>query len=468
MIEWVKFLPMESAIRGMNPFKYEKAMDNQKLSYLSINNQINHFQDVLNRFGHVVFVDSQILSVPQSFFPNVKKVWNEANLSHYATLSDSEMTAKWNMEILNAEPEAAHVFKNFDEIFHSECLTRLITEMIQSGKQQFITSIDWFNFREIEKNPLFASRLRFVIPDTKSGSCLEKKVLVIGATSLLGAALMRILPERFESVRGTGYSKASQFNYDLLDATKEDSVRHYFETHPHPDILIYVSGEANADKAEDEQERAYALNAEAVSLIHKYCPNVKFVYASTEYIFDGKSAPYTSASAPNPINYYGRTKLEGEWLTLKLFENSVSLRLGALYGYNRPFDKKTTVSKMLESINKNEDLRVDEGQIKHPILLDDAVKTLIKLLEQGVTGVFQANGALGYNKVEMAKIAVACLSESHSYKGKIEGFTETGGCPKPINTFMVNIDTPSSFEKGLKTMIQSIASDFRSVTTTHV
>ncbi|MCA9395768.1 MAG: sugar nucleotide-binding protein [Candidatus Omnitrophica bacterium] len=415
-------------------------------------------QNILNEFNHVVLIDSQILSAPETFFPDTSKKWKEINLSHLSCLPPDELRDKWASETAGSASDEILILKNFDEAYHSEPVKELITAVIKEGQQPFISSVDWQGFRALEKDPVFASHLRFAIADARSGYCSEKSILVIGATSLLGGSFMRIFPERFKTVRGTGYSKADQFGYDRLDVTQESSVKTYFENHAHPDVMIYVSGEANADKAENEQEAAYALNAEAVSILHKHCPDTKFVYISTEYVFDGKSAPHTSESSPNPINYYGRTKLEGEWLALKLFDRSICLRLGALYGYNGASDKKTTVTKMLRAFEADQDLKVDEQQIKHPIYLDDVAATLIKLLEQDVSGIFQANGAIGYNKVQMAQIAAECWNETAKtqYRGKIEGFIETGGCPKPVNTFMLNVDTPCSFREGLSDTLRAM------------
>lgn len=425
------------------------------MSYLSINHQINRLQCILNEFNHVVLIDSQILSAPETFFPDTQKKWKEVNLSHLSCLPTEELRDRWAVEAAGSGREEILILKNFDEAYHSEQVRELITDMIKGGRQSFIASVDWNDFRAFEKDPAFASQLRFAVADTRSGYCSDKSALIVGATSLLGGSFMRIFPERFKTVCGTGYSKADQFGCERLDVTQDSSVKTYFEKHTHPDVLIYVSGEANADKAENEQEAAYALNTEAVAILHKYCPDTKFVYISTEYVFDGKSAPHTSESSPNPINYYGRTKLEGEWLSLKLFEQSICLRLGALYGYNGTSDKKTTVAKMLQAFEADRDLKVDEQQIKHPIYLDDVAATLIKLLEQGVSGVFQANGATGYNKVQMAQIALECWNESarNKYSGKIEGFVETGGCPKPMNTFMLNVDTPRSFREGISSTL---------------
>jgi dTDP-4-dehydrorhamnose reductase len=317
-----------------------------------------------------------------------------------------------------------------------------------------MTTID--GFRQIEKNPDLAGCLQFILPEkTPQKNKRDKSVLIIGATSLFGNAAYQLFSREYANVCGTGFSKANLLGFDKLDVTSEEEIKKYFSNHSNLDVVIYVAGETDADVAEKERDRARILNTDAVSIIARYAENCKFVYISSEYVFDGKSGPYGSYSEARPINYYGRTKLEGEEAALNNFSNVLVLRLGALYGYNGPGDKKTTVTKLIAGLDMPRPLEADNVQIKHPILLEDAARTLLKLLDYRATGVYQANGPEGLNKQEMAERIAAVRSEvtGRTFSYPIVGIEQFGTAAKPLNTHMVNVDTPRFFNEGIRFLL---------------
>jgi len=329
-------------------------------------------------------------------------------------------------------------------------------ESLAQKSVQILSVVNMKEFHALDKIPELSGFLQFVLAGKNNiRAKRNKSVLIIGASSLFGNAVYRYFSREYETVTGTGFSKASSLGFEKLDVTLEEEIKTYFAKHSAFDIVIYVAGEANADVAEKERNRAHALNVDAISSIARHVKKCKFVYISSEYIFDGKKGPYGSSSKVQPINYYGCTKLEGEAASLKNFPDGLIIRLGALYGYNGPYDKETTVSKLIKSFNKPEPLKADNIQIKHPVLLEDAAATLLKLLDYGVSGVYQVNGPEGLNKQEMAeKIAAVrnkIIGEIFAYP--IIGIEQPGVAAKPLNTHMVNVDTPRPFEEGIVYML---------------
>ncbi|MBN2830689.1 MAG: sugar nucleotide-binding protein [Candidatus Omnitrophica bacterium] len=335
-------------------------------------------------------------------------------------------------------------------------LVSALCEVI-TQKSLFILGATNINgFRKLEETPALSGFLQFILTG-KEGIKVkrDKSVLIIGATSFFGRAVYQLFNREYKSVRGTGFTKAGVLGFDKLDITSKEEIKEYFLKHPHFDIVIYIAGEADADLAEKEQKRAKALNIDAVKLLSEYANNSKFAYISSEYIFDGDNAPYGSVSEANPINYYGRTKLEGEKVTLKNFPDYLVLRLGALYGYNGPDDKKTTASKIVTGLDRPEPLEADTFQIKHPVLLEDAAGTLLKLIDYGLTGVYQTNGAEGLNKLEMTNRIKEVYSDltGRIFSYPIIGIEQAKVAGKPVNTHMVNVDTPRPFNEGIRFML---------------
>lgn len=337
-----------------------------------------------------------------------------------------------------------------------ENIISALCEAIAQKSTPILSVVSMEEFHKLEEVPEFSGLLQFILAEKKQISVKrDKSVLIIGASSFFGNAVYRIFLQEYECVRGTGFSKTSFLGFDKLDVTSEEEIKTFFAKHPFFDIVIYISGEANADTAEKERDKARMLNVDAVSAIARFAKNFKFVYISSEYVFDGSNSPYGSGSKANPINYYGSTKLEGERVSLKNFPNALVIRLGALYGYNGPYDKETTVSKLIASLDKPEPLKADNVQIKHPLLLEDAARTLLKLLDYEVSGIYQTNGPEGLNKQEMAERIAAIRSKLSgcAFHYPIIGIAQAGIAAKPLNTHMVNVDTPRPFDDGIRVLL---------------
>ncbi len=348
------------------------------------------------------------------------------------------------------------VITSLEEFSKDERLAKLLQNIVKKSSVPMLGMTTIGGFRQLEKKPDLAGCLQFILSEkVPQINKRNKSVLIIGATSLFGNAVYHLFGREYSNVRGTGFSKASSLGFDKLDVRSEEEIKKYFSKYPNFDVVVYVAGEADADVAEKERDRARILNIDAVSSFARYAKNCKFVYISSEYVFDGNTGPYGSGSGANPINYYGRTKLEGEEVSLKNFSNALVVRLGALYGYNGPNDKKTTVSKLIAGLDSAEPLKADNVQIKHPILLEDAARTLLKLLDYGATGIYQANGPEGLNKQEMAERIATVRNEltGRIFPYPIVGIEQTGAAAKPFNTHMVNVDTPRPFNEGIRFLL---------------
>jgi len=355
-----------------------------------------------------------------------------------------------------AKGKAGLVITALDEAVKDERIEAALRQAIEQRSPPILGVTDIEGFRKLEERPGLSGFLQFILVQKERPQAKrDKSVLIIGATSFFGVEAYRLFSREYADVRGTGFSKASVLGFDRLDAASEGEVKEYFAKYPDFDIVIYIAGEADADLAEKEKERARILNAEAVSRIGRYALGFKFVYISSEYVFDGSSGPYGSGSRAEPRNYYGRTKLEGEKASLSSFSDCLVLRLGALYGYNGPGDKKTSVSKLIAGLGRPEPLEADNLQVKHPILLEDAARTLLKLLDYGATGIYQANGPEGLNKLEMAERIAAARQEitGRSFSYPIIGIEQAGIAAKPLDTHMVNVDTPRSFYEGIRFLL---------------
>lgn len=176
------------------------------------------------------------------------------------------------------------------------------------------------------------------------------KIMLTGASGLLGRAIKKEL-EQFKSwtVLGLGYSRldGGLRKVNLMSQQEVSDVIEEFR----PDVVIHSAAERRPDYVKNNKADTEMLNVTASETIAK---NVNkyggcVVYISTDYVFDGKSPPYTSASKTNPLNDYGKSKLEGELVTIRECSNHIILRVPILYGDVEYVSESAVTGKRLKS-----------------------------------------------------------------------------------------------------------------------
>ncbi|NLL84446.1 MAG: dTDP-4-dehydrorhamnose reductase [Lentisphaerae bacterium] len=144
------------------------------------------------------------------------------------------------------------------------------------------------------------------------------------------------------------------------DITDSGALVNYAERH-RPDVVVNTAAYTAVDRAEDEPERAWLLNAQGAANVATAAAAVgaRIVHISTDYVFDGVAdVPYNEEEKPNPINVYGATKAEGERLVCEIVPQAVVLRTAWLYGRGG----RNFVETMLGLMSRCEEIRVVDDQ----------------------------------------------------------------------------------------------------------
>ena len=200
------------------------------------------------------------------------------------------------------------------------------------------------------------------------------KVLVLGMFGQLGLSLKKLVATT--DVKND-YSFICR---EQLDLTKSAEIYNYFKI-CNFDVIINCSAYTNVDKAEDERVIAKAVNSIAIDILAKLSAihNLKLIHISTDHVFDGKlNRPYIENDKTNPLNFYGKTKLEGENAIIKnLPLNGLIIRTSWLYSEYRTNFVKT----MLDLGMAKKELNVVEDQYSTPTFCSDLSHLLIKIVE---------------------------------------------------------------------------------------
>ena len=228
----------------------------------------------------------------------------------------------------------------------------------------------------------------------------RKKILLTGASGLLGEKLFSILKRNFELI---GVRKTTKGRFISLDLTDYDSVQAFIKLSK-PDIIIHAAGVAEPDICEKDKKAAYAANVVTTQNLCNASQsiNAKMVFISTDYVFTGdKNAEYQGYDERRSRNYYGLTKIQAEDIVARL-PGSLIVRIPIVYGYNSDFDKTTFFTKTLGLLKSGEQALLDNTAIRYPVLTDEVALAIEKSIEQH--GVIQISSTQAVTKADWGAI----------------------------------------------------------------
>lgn len=210
---------------------------------------------------------------------------------------------------------------------------------------------------------------------------MAKRVLVTGANGQLGLSFKEI--SKFHN--NLDFTFLTREN---LDISNEDAVAKYFTVNIF-DVVINCAAYTAVDLAESDEDKAYLINAVAIKNLAKATAeaNIPFVHFSTDYVFDGNSASARNEKdAVDPINVYGKTKLEGENFALSINNKTVIIRTSWVYSrFGNNF-----VKTMLRLFKDKKELSIINDQIGSPTNAIDLADGVAKIIgkENLVYGIF--------------------------------------------------------------------------------
>ncbi|MCF8563262.1 dTDP-4-dehydrorhamnose reductase [Alicyclobacillus tolerans] len=222
-------------------------------------------------------------------------------------------------------------------------------------------------------------------------------VLVTGANGTLGQEVLRILKDR--TVPHTGMTRQD------LDVTDFGAVVAAVEK-VRPHAVIHCAAYTKTDEAEARADLAYAVNAYGTRNVAVASAQLgsKFVYVSTDYVFDGaKGSPYHEFDPVNPLNTYGKSKLAGEQMAKTYCPQSFIVRTSWLYGGSG----NHFLRKIFQWTQQNQELRVVRDEIGSPTYARDLAGFLIDLVETEKFGVYHACNRGTCSRYELACQAFA-------------------------------------------------------------
>lgn len=210
----------------------------------------------------------------------------------------------------------------------------------------------------------------------------ESKILVTGVKGQLGFDVIRMLQER-------SYSSILGIDKDELDITNEEAVNNFISNFK-PEFVFHNAAWTAVDKAEENKDLVYAVNALGPKYIAEACKkiNAKMMYISTDYVFDGKGdTPFEVDSPKNGLSIYGKTKSNGEDFVTSILDEYFIIRISWVFGINGNNFVKTMLK--LANMGKTE-LNVVNDQIGSPTYTYDLARLMVDMMESSNYGIYHA------------------------------------------------------------------------------
>jgi dTDP-4-dehydrorhamnose reductase len=224
------------------------------------------------------------------------------------------------------------------------------------------------------------------------------KILVTGSNGLLGQKLTTLL-QQDKSVHLIATAKTpcvlpiANGVFHQLNISEEKEVDKIVSS-TKPDVIINTAAMTQVDQCQVEQEACLKSNVHGVnnlvSASHKY--GVHLIHVSTDFIFDGTQELLDETAIPNPVNFYGESKLAGEKLILESTISWCIIRTVLVFGITQDMSRSNIVLWVKNNLEKGKSIQVVNDQWRTPTLAEDLASGCYLAALKKATGIYHVSG----------------------------------------------------------------------------
>lgn len=267
----------------------------------------------------------------------------------------------------------------------------------------------------------------------------KPQIIGLGLGGLIGSRITELLSDKYEFI-SLAYENG-------IDISKKETLS-VIEKYTKANYVIHFAAKADVDGCEQDKELgengdAWKFNVQGTQNVVDYCRDFgkKIIYISTDFVFDGNitsNEKYSEEDQPNPINWYAKTKYEGEKIVEKSGTDYIIARIA--YPYRAAYElKKDFFRAILDNLKAGKEIKGIINHIFTPTLIDDIAFALDVLVENDVSGIYHVVGSESLTPYEAAnKIAQAFgLDKNLITKITREDYF-LGKAPRPFNLALKN------------------------------
>ena len=215
---------------------------------------------------------------------------------------------------------------------------------------------------------------------------MSKKILITGGRGQLGQYLFKSFQGIYNVINTFPKGAANSYSLDVTNSKQVELVLNQES----PDIIINCASYNSVDKCESDKISARDIIVEGLRNIVKFSDkNSMIVHISSDYIFDGEKKSYSESDMPNPINYYGKLKLESENILAGSNRKYTIVRPNVVFSSDID-NKSNFLGWVVKNLSRQKEINVVNDQVSNPVpveLLKEVIESIILLEIEGVFNV---------------------------------------------------------------------------------
>ena len=221
------------------------------------------------------------------------------------------------------------------------------------------------------------------------------KVIITGSNGLLGQSLLNLLLkdtqkyEIFGFSRGGNRSGREDFSYTSIDITDEIILKKNIKQ-IQPNFIINTAAMTQVDDCENQKKACDLLNVTVVKWLSEVSKeiNTHVIHISTDFIFDGIKGFYKETDKPNPLSYYGVSKLNSEEVLIQSRINFTILRTILVYGKVFDMSRSNIVLWVKEMLSKGKEITIVDDQFRTPTYVEDLALACKISMDKRAKGIY--------------------------------------------------------------------------------
>jgi dTDP-4-dehydrorhamnose reductase len=289
------------------------------------------------------------------------------------------------------------------------------------------------------------------------------KYLVTGSAGLVGSRVVKELTELDHKVYSCyNYMKPENGISTKLDLTNTNDIKDTIDR-VKPDRIIHLAAMTNVDLCETEQDLATKINTKSTEIIAREAAKQEafFVYVSTDYVFDGIQGMKKENDTPNPLGFYGKSKLDGELALNNLASGWCIARTSTPFGIHKT--KKSFPLWIKESLEEKKEIPVLIDQFTSPTYVPNLSKMLIEITTRQIAGIIHTAGATRISRFQLAEMIADKLNLDKTLLKPTKLDEMNWKAPRPKDSSLdvslaseILHEKPQSIQKGLELFLSEL------------
>ena len=252
---------------------------------------------------------------------------------------------------------------------------------------------------------------------------MAPRAVITGAAGLIGQYLVKTAPRWAPGWNVQGLSRAELELTDSLNL--EARIRSL-----KPDLLIHCAALSRTKACEQDPEQAHRINVKVTAQLAQLSQDIPFIFLSSGEVFDGRTGWYGETDEPNPINVYGKTKLEAEQVVLQNPRHT-AVRIVLTAGTSQNVDR-SFVEDMCRAATAGKDVTLYADEFRCPLPAGVIARVVWELIDRRQPGLYHLGGSERLSRWEIGETLLPWCPE---LKGRlVKGSARNHvGSPRPAD-----------------------------------